>query len=206
MRRTRLLLTFAARAASAGVLALCLVALVAGAAVWATSYWVSLWVEHDSVTSSANEGFRRHWFADATGGSGEVFLRISRDRRGDGPSPDVSRTRWSLGNRLPRRNGNGALGFDAYYWGNMTAAGGIRELRLQFPLWFVLFVAGVVPMLVIPRIWRESRRRRREMSVCCIRCGYDLRASPKRCPECGSQVAAAAGRGASATATDATAS
>jgi len=40
---------------------------------------------------------------------------------------------------------------------------------------------------VLPLVWlrREIRRRRRIKAGHCLSCGYDLRASPERCPECG---------------------
>jgi hypothetical protein len=42
---------------------------------------------------------------------------------------------------------------------------------------------AVMPGVVLTRAWRRRRRARRGL---CRQCGYDLRASPQRCPECGS--------------------
>ena len=54
---------------------------------------------------------------------------------------------------------------------------GIKPLLLISPL------AGAWFFYRFVRTWRESRR----PGVCRV-CGYDLRASPQRCPECGTSA------------------
>jgi hypothetical protein len=53
--------------------------------------------------------------------------------------------------------------------------------EIRVPHWFVALVAAVPPVLWAG-IW--YRRRRRGPGLCSV-CGYDLRATPDRCPECG---------------------
>src|SRR5262249_54482619 len=50
------------------------------------------------------------------------------------------------------------------------------------PGWAVALLASVAPA-----IWLWRRVRRRPSGICPV-CGYDLRASPQRCPECGTAV------------------
>jgi hypothetical protein len=54
--------------------------------------------------------------------------------------------------------------------------------NLAVPYWFIASAAAVLPAL-----WalRRRRLRRRCASGLCRRCGYDLRGSAERCPECG---------------------
>jgi hypothetical protein len=59
-------------------------------------------------------------------------------------------------------------------------------VELSIPMWLLLSSAAVLPIVALPS--RRPRIRRR-ISRCPI-CGYDLRATPERCPECGMVSAA----------------
>jgi hypothetical protein len=55
---------------------------------------------------------------------------------------------------------------------------------IQAPWWVVLTIGALLPALA----WRDLRRGKRmtaQIGKVCLHCGYDLRASRDRCPECG---------------------
>ena len=63
-----------------------------------------------------------------------------------------------------------------------------------YPLWrrgvwvpcsLVAAACGVLPALWLRRARQRGRARARTAAKLCPACGYDLRASPDRCPECG---------------------
>jgi hypothetical protein len=55
---------------------------------------------------------------------------------------------------------------------------------LVVPLWAVAASAAVLPAIRV-EWWRRRRRGRARSVGLCAACGYDLRATPGRCPECG---------------------
>jgi hypothetical protein len=55
---------------------------------------------------------------------------------------------------------------------------------LRMPYWFVIVAFGFLPSIWIISISRNLLRTKRLPGHCLV-CGYDLRATPDRCPECG---------------------
>ena len=56
------------------------------------------------------------------------------------------------------------------------------------PLWFVVLVLSILPTYALTRIVRLRRRAACSSRNRCTSCGYDLRATLDRCPECGTPV------------------
>jgi len=74
------------------------------------------------------------------------------------------------------------LGFElGADWLPPFGSGRVWRARGVVPFWFPTAVLGVLPA------WQFVRRRRRPLPGACRSCGYDLRASPGRCPECGAE-------------------
>jgi hypothetical protein len=90
---------------------------------------------------------------------------------------------WQFGgierfHRLPNRQqvANGSylfLGFD----------------YLALPWWMLTAVAAIMPAVWLLRLPERLRHLRRLRNRLCTKCGYDLRATPARCPECGAEPA-----------------
>jgi hypothetical protein len=61
----------------------------------------------------------------------------------------------------------------------------VSELDLQIPDWFIVLLTASLPAIAV---WFRLKRRSRSRKCLCLVCGYDLRATPNRCPECGTAV------------------
>ena len=60
-----------------------------------------------------------------------------------------------------------------------------KVTAVSLPLWISTAVFLIVFVLLYAPIRGEHGRRKRKKLGLCLKCGYDLRASEERCPECG---------------------
>lgn len=94
------------------------------------------------------------------------------------------------GNRVPRRFGlHRAIAlfdkvtFDVGPVGSEGLSYATDGHVFIVPCWVMLVLFGVLPLM--PLVSAIRRLRRHKSVGTCQHCGYDLRATPERCPECG---------------------
>ena len=172
---------------------ICLLLSAAAVALWVRSlaHWDRLrfWgYVHHATAESAGGGVALTWGTDA-------------------PEPlsvpqvvDLTSTRRTAGADRPgslsarcRRSALG-FGYDAYDRLHLYTVNGVgastRERVVVFPYWVAVLAFAALPTFCLVRGRAARRRRSRGL---CAGCGYDLRATPGRCPECGATAPPPAG-------------
>ncbi len=78
----------------------------------------------------------------------------------------------------------GFTGLETFWWNpdGYVIRNFPQGWRCVFPLWIPVLIFVICPLWLISP---TSRRRKRKKLGLCLKCGYDLRASKERCPECG---------------------
>jgi len=152
--------------------ALSLLLCLAVCGLWVRSYWHSDPIEH--YYSFSADSWQTEW------NSGGVTVSISEQLELGAPTGSPIEWRFA-GFHRTRMN-----------WAFATSFTVTRTDSVTVPHWFWLALAGIAPT-----VWLRAaiRRRRRTHAGLCRSCGYDLRATPDRCPECGRRAAAAGADG-----------
>ena len=178
-----------------------LVAWTAALALWARSYWVESRIErserlldgrqmteHDHRLLSRrgrlylardyrhydlNDRALREWT--------DRYARAGGPRRTDWSSEEIRPpVPWGARGRFGFAYRTGGSSYPSTY-GPYTS----RSLFVGFPWGVVLLALGILPVTWLVGARRDHRRRKLRLAGRCEGCGYDLRATPGRCPECG---------------------
>jgi hypothetical protein len=156
------------------------------AALWGRSNWL-----HDSIHAGSgqwvenNNWFCRDLFLDSS--AGRLHVSYWKTKATLGPIGNILPRGWQRReDRIDPANPPRWYGDDRRTLG----VGHMNELRshpggyhylfmISVPWWQVIVLTAILPIARL--VWR----RRRYASGFCSRCGYDLRATPERCSECG---------------------
>ena len=166
---------------------------LASAALLVRSYRVSDHVSGVAVADAAG-GMRRMHEWNLQTGRGGAALTVGRfgwyTVPADGSIPVTDGTEWKWARLDPVAPLHGAdtfwnrrgFGFDVARY-EKEGNDEMSFTALYFPLWLPACLFAVTP-----GAWLAGRLRRRPRATGghCPGCGYDLRATPHRCPECGS--------------------
>jgi hypothetical protein len=143
---------------------------------WVRSYWVadSFWFNGvNEVRALVLSNGKIELYRQSVRDDAPFRVTASYGHHAQDPSP-------------PRLRESGlATAWEQFGFGYAAGADAMGSRRMiVVPCWATAAVAGIVPAW-----WLWQRKRRRiawlRSQKRCIRCGYDLRATPDRCPECG---------------------
>jgi hypothetical protein len=148
-------------------LPLCILWLALGTLGMFRQLWVIRTNRQSQVILMIPNGFIRITYQRGPGMVARIGARTDRWEFGCPPQAKEILWEWWLRPRYFSRNG-------------------IPNFRVQHvfvPIWFLAFVSGIP--WASQRIWKRLHYR---AAGSCHVCGYDLRATPDRCPECGAVV------------------
>jgi hypothetical protein len=156
--------------------AICLLLAVATAVLWVRSYW-----SDDSIRYVAEAGYYVDFSAGTEPGRVCVYLNMRL-------APHTADQGWRVTSHSyrhmpawlqPKEYPLLSMGFA---WESFRLGAERMTREFASPFWAPVGVFSIgATTLWLP--WTRRRlRRRRDL---CEKCGYDLRASPERCPECG---------------------
>jgi hypothetical protein len=155
--------------------------LAATLACWAWSYFSSIGCDLQSTRNSVCRvemlnGVLAVQRVKLIGAMAQPLVGVTiAPRTGTWPRGSVS----ALKPPQPRlRNGFG-FGFRRFDVGD--ARSGIKESVYAVPMWPIAMVISWV-------LWAALGRRTALIGLTCHKCGYDLRATPDKCPECGTDA------------------
>jgi hypothetical protein len=168
-----------------------LVLCIATSAIWVHSKRAShgfVWARRvvyldgrGASTGEVDEGGTNFYLQWGDGGIGAAFQQVidPTDR------PRIATWHFAHGGEEPYYPRLGVIGDPEgrwWDWGYAFSAGSSGDSRwigIEIPLYVLVLLTALIPLTSL------YRRVRRQDFTKCRFCGYDLRATPARCPECG---------------------
>jgi hypothetical protein len=146
-----------------------------------------IWCERGFV--QARVGVRSDMISDGKGGL--KFVEIPYAEKATGIAGTLNRVTWGrrgpmliFGGWRPIQTASFLIGGEVPTPSGKPQSFGDQVLVWAVPYYVIVLALSVAPVLLMLRILRARTAHRRAHGLC-LNCGYDLRATPERCPECG---------------------
>jgi hypothetical protein len=146
--------------------------------LWVRSHWVRDDIFWDIVRRPVTGAVTWHSYRYTASGGGFWFESRSDFKPN---SSSFSWQRWPMKGYILHRESR-----NPFWWRmGFSISAHDRFLMIVMPFWLPAGLTAVLPAVSVVRFYRDRRWRRRQSVGLCPSCGYDLRATPRRCPECG---------------------
>jgi len=144
------------------------------------------------VRSHFSRDYGWTWLRWSSDGEGKRWLKLDFD--GSDGELELSWKLWTAAHREQVRQRNDLVGRSFYHRAfadvprhdpdslGFRHYSGPTHSSITFPYWFAVLVTTILPAVWV--IKRLPGRTLKKFGLC-PSCGYDLRATPDRCPECG---------------------
>ena len=123
--------------------------------------------------------------------NGVTYTTFRKASGGRPVATELTGTFWPFGNRADRLTSdklwkNSFLGFKGRVLSRRIASGQYQTIVVQVPYYFLMCVLVALDALAVMHL--RKKKNLEVGQVPCVQCGYDLRATPAQCPECGTVV------------------
>jgi len=176
---------------------LSVVTFAAVCAAWVRSYWA--WDDFEvrrAKPFADGSVFVRSWTLESNHGWLSFHTNVAQWTAADVQKYDpyradsfISRVQW-LTHRPTRKVWPS---WHLVHYDHRAGAGGAASTAYSYSAFFARHALAAAALAIVPAVrggrrrWR-ARARRRAGGRSCPSCGYDLRATPDRCPECGTMA------------------
>jgi hypothetical protein len=147
-------------------------------ALWIRSYWfterVTFFLDHPTESGITNYSIASACWSIQLGGWDTPEL----------PTADCPRG-LSFESFQRDCHDESLFGFFNFGFGFQRQGSTNKLWYIALPDWFLMVITSPLGIPWLVGQWKSARSRRRQAIGRCPTCGYDLRATPERCPECG---------------------